>query len=123
MKKRFLAMTLLLAMALTLCVSAAPRYDEASSCKPYLNFSGTTANCSVSAEGSRGVSINVTMTLYHVVNGKDVKVKSWPSLAGTTSMDYTGTYTEAVSGDTYKLAVSGTVGTDKVSNSVTVRCP
>lgn len=123
MKKRFLAMTLLLAMALTLCVSAAPRYGGTTYAEPSILFSKTTANCAVEVSGEKGDSINVTMTLYHVVNGKDVKVKSWPSLTGTTSMDYTGTYTGAVSGDTYKLAVSGTVGTDKVSNSVTARCP
>lgn len=123
MKKRFLAMTLFLAMILTLGVSAAPRYGEASHAAVYLSFQGTKASCSVDAGGAKGDSINVTMTLYHVVNGKDVKVKSWPSLTGTTSMDYTGTYTGAVSGDTYRLAVSGTVGTDKVSNSVTARCP
>lgn len=123
MKKRFLAMTLLLAMALTLCVSAAPRYGGMAYAEPDLTFNKTTAYCVVEVSGAKGDSINVTMALYHVVNGKDVKVKSWPSLAGTTSMDYTGTYTEAVSGDNYKLAVSGTVGTDKVSNSVTVRCP
>lgn len=122
MKKRFLAMTLLLAMALTLCVSAAPRYGDTAYAEPDLTFSGATANCAVEAWGDSGTSINVTLTLYHMVNGKAIQVKQWPGLTGTTSMDYTGYYDYAVPGDQYKLTVTGTVGRDSVNNSVLATC-
>lgn len=122
MKKRFLAMTLLLAMALSLCVSAAPRYDESARAEVYLNFDGTTASCSVDARGDSGISINVNLTLYHMVNGKAIQVKQWSGLTGTTSMDYTGYYNYAVPGDQYKLTVTGTVGRDHVNNSVLATC-
>lgn len=43
MKKRFLAMTLLLAMALSLCVSAASRYGDTAYADLTLAFNGTEA--------------------------------------------------------------------------------
>lgn len=122
MKKRLLAVTLFLAMALTLCASAAPRYDDATCANVYLNFDGTTASCSVDTRCAAGASINVTLTLYHMVNDKAIQVKQWSGLTGTTSMDYTGYYDYAVPGDQYKLTVTGTVGRDKVDNSVLATC-
>lgn len=124
MKKRILAATLFLAMALALCASAAPapHYDDAFFCKPYLSFDGRTAACSIGVEADTGAAIKASLTLYHIVDGKEVFAKSWPNLKGTTSLDFTGYYYVAVPGDQYKLTATATVGRDEVTNSVTATC-
>lgn len=124
MKKRILAMTLLLALALPLGAGAIPYYDDTAYCDGYLSFSGTTAVCTISVGGSEGDSITGTMKLYQVVNGKDEFVKSWPSLKGTTSLEFTGRVYNGESGGKYKLTVSAVVNGKTIhGRDVTATCP
>lgn len=92
MKKRFAATTLalLVLMAITTNVLAAtPRWATTTVCNPTLIFKDTTATCSVDTRALTGSSISMTMTLYKVVNGKDVAVTSWSGLTGTTRLNVT----------------------------------
>lgn len=129
MAKRFLSMAVLVAVLLSLGITASARWDESYRCTPSLVFSGRSASCSASVvPTSPDATISASMTLYRVNgNGTLSTCATWPTRTGTGYVSLSGTYTSAQSGNTYRLVVSGTVqdssGTYPVSASVTAVCP
>lgn len=121
MKKRVLSLTLVLALMLSVCASAAtPRYTEVRTCHPRLSFQGASAICKVEVETyGDSVDVSLTMTLYHS-SGR--LLASWPvTRTGTTTQTYPVTI-----GESYTLTVIGTVsgsnGTDNINLSVSAEC-
>lgn len=122
MKKRFAAMTLALLMLMAITASALevqPRWATTTVCNPTLTFKDTTASCSVDTRALTGSSISLSMTLYKVVDGKDIAVTSWSGLTGTTRLNVTKTST-VTKGYTYKLVASVTVSSDKGTDNISV---
>lgn len=127
MQKKLTAMTLALLLMLSVtanALSVEPRYNVTASCVPTMTFTGTTANCKADIRAQRGSAISGTLTLYHVVNGKEVEVTHW-SLSGTTNLSTTKT-SSVTKGETYKLTISVTVngpgGRDNITQSTTKKC-
>lgn len=116
-RKRIPVLFLALALVLSMAASAAPRYAVTSRCEPKLSITGTTAQCGLRVTAQKGSSITGTLTLYR----GSTPIKTW-DIDETTSVSFSDTYT-VTKGYTYKLVadltVSGTGGTDKVSEYVT----
>lgn len=119
MKKRIMGIVLVLALALSVCVSAAPRYDDGTYVYPMLDFEGTTAVCALAVDAARGASIKATLTLSYS-NGK--KLKAWSNLTDTTYMGFEGTCSVS-SGETYTLTATVVVDGQTITKSTTATCP
>lgn len=100
MKKRLISLLFVFAVVMSLMANAA---IQATQVRPTLTFSGTTATCGVTVMDS-GKAIDATMELWY----GSTLVDSW-SGAATSRLTLTGTHS-VVSGRTYTLTVSGTVG-------------
>ena len=117
MRKRVLALTLVLAFVLGLTVQAAPLRAP----RLYMNltFSGTTATCSASVRADNATdTISMTVKLWQGATC----LKTWTaSGTGSASLSKTATVTR---GKTYKLTVNATInGVAKPQQSVTRTCP
>lgn len=119
MKKRIMGIVLVLALALSVCVSAAPRYGDATTVNPTLDFQGTTAVCWLEVDAPRGTAITATLTISRS-NGK--KVKAWSNLTDTTYMGFEGTCSVS-SGETYTLTATVVVDGQTITKSTTATCP
>ena len=117
MKKRILALAVLLIRALDMSVQAAEQ--RATAPKPRLAFSGTTANCSVRYIcDSSSDEVEATLTLYQGTTYVD----SW-SGSGTGTVSVSGSC-RITSGKNYKLVLEYSVnGSAKPSVSATGVCP
>lgn len=130
MKAKVVSLVMLMALVLSLGLSAgaaeiSPQWDEGNRCTPVLTFSGTTANCVAKIVAADSTAkINATMTLYRInANGSQTRVASWTSLTGTGRLDVSKTYSPAVSGAKYHLAVSGTIAGKPFSAYQNKTCP
>lgn len=135
MKARICSVSLLVALLLSLSVGASaagnivPLYDSAARCTPVLSFSGRTSICSGTIKAKESSArITATMTLYRVNSNTSLStVASWPAVTGTGSIYLSKTYSKAVSGNTYRLVLSGTVkdstGTHSISSYAQAQCP
>ena len=100
MRKRVLALALIFALLLSMTAFAAePRVGVAT---PALQFSGTTAYCSV-AVSDPGADINVTLTLYRGWS----TIASW-SGSGTSYVRVSGS-AAVKDGLEYRLVATGTI--------------
>lgn len=99
MKKRFISLLLILALMMSLTANAA---IQAAQVRPTLTFSGTTATCKAVISGVG--TIDATMELWY----GSTLIDSW-SDSDSTCLTLTGLHS-VVSGRTYTLTVSGTVG-------------
>jgi len=99
--KRFTAILAAVVLVFTMCVSAFAVEPRATTARPTLSFSGTTANCSVVIT-SYGDDIEATMELWRGAT----LVDSW-SDEGTSMLTIKGSCT-VTKGVTYTLKVSGT---------------
>ena len=116
MKRRIVPVVLVLIMAVSLCTSAHAA-ARASQTIPVLTFSGTTANCRVSIVEA-GKEINATLELWY----GNTLVDSWSDTA--TSRLVISESHSVVSGRTYTLKVTGTIGGAAISSiPVTGTCP
>ena len=116
MQRRVLsvAIALMLMISLSVPVFAQARAD---SVMPSINFSGTTANCSVTISAI-GKNINANLELW--CNGS--MVDSW-SKSGYHTIVITGSH-YGISGREYVVKVTGTIGNDSiVSYPVSAVCP
>lgn len=117
MKRRVLALTILLILAFTMSAQAIEL--RAISAKPRLTFDGTTALCSATCKGAGSSDkIDVTLTLYQ----GSTYVDSWNN-SGTGRV-YLSKECQVKSGKEYKLELVYSVnGTEMPSVCVTNRCP
>ena len=107
MKTRFKVIALLLLLGiLSSTAMAATRADQT----PFLSFSGTTANCSVSIK-ALGKYIDATLELWQ----GSTLVDSWHN-TGNNKVYISGTHSNCTPGVTYTLTVTGTIG------GVTITC-
>lgn len=116
MKKKAIAMFCSLMLIVVLC---APAYAATKSnyAFPTLSFTGTTANCSVTAS-ELGQNISLTLKLWCGNSLVAMWIKS-----GTSFVQISKTCA-VVSGNTYTLEASGTVGGAAISSvPVTATCP
>ena len=116
MKRRIVPVVLVLVMAVSMC-TAAHAAARAVTVTPTLSFSGTTANCSVSITKA-GKEIDVTLELWC----GSTFIDSWSA----TAMNYVriSESHSVVSGRTYTLKVTGTVGGETISSiPVSGTCP
>ena len=113
MKKRFIAVGLILVMFLSIQVLAA---QVRSQVIPSLSFSSTTANCAVTVVDP-GAEIDIELTLWY----GNTKVASWnDSGTSVVSIDET---CRVVKGRTYTLTVTGTINNEDITPiSVTKTC-
>ena len=117
MKKRVLAAVLILVLAISMCTSAFAVSPRATTFSPTITFSGTTANCRVNIVEA-GKYIDANLELWY----GNTLVDSWPG-SGTSVVRITGSC-NVVSGRTYTLKVTGTVGGDTITaSSVNATCP
>ena len=117
MKKRICSIMLLIALLIPLSAQAVtPRKPKVI---PYINFSGTTATCSVSVIcDSTKDAISLTAKLY---NGSTC-IATWTE-SGTGSLNFSRTKT-VQRGKTYKLTADVTInGTALATASTTGTCP
>lgn len=117
MRKRVLALTLVLALGLGFTVQAAPL--RAPRLYPNLTFSGTTATCTASVRADNATdTISMTVKLWQGATC----LKTWTaSGTGSASLSKTTTVTR---GKTYKLTVDATInGVAQPQQSVTRTCP
>lgn len=114
-------MTVKRAIIVVLCIlllGAIPAYaaeTRAIPVTPTLTFDGTTASCGVTVS-SYGNSISVDLELWC----GDTLVNEWTK-AGTSVVSISKTCT-VISGKAYTLRVSGTVGNELISGSVSKKC-
>lgn len=116
MKKKAIAAFFALMLIVSLC---APTYAATKSNPviPELSFTGTTANCFASASGS-GQNISLTLKLWCGNSLVAMWIKS-----GTSFVQISKTCA-VVSGNTYTLEASGTIGGAAISSvPVTATCP
>lgn len=87
------------------------QYVALSMLDPTIKFSGKRVTCEVFAKAKdKTAKITLSMTLYEVSSsGSMTKVAGWSNLAGTGQVSTSKTYSNAVSGRTYRLAVNATV--------------
>lgn len=129
MRKRILSMAMLVAVLFSLGISASARWDGAHQCVASLNFSGRTASCHATITATEhNAKVTATMILYRVnSNGTLSTCATWPAKSETGYLALTGKYSSAVSGNTYRLVISGTVkdstGTHPISAYCQARCP
>lgn len=120
MKKRITALTLLLAMCMTLCAHAVePRTWNDFTCRPIFSVSGTTATGKVTVRATDSTAkITITATLY--ADGSSLA--TW-----TTSGTGSATLNKSLTKDTiskgncelkYTVTVRGSAGYDTVTDSV-----
>lgn len=116
MKKHFLVLSMALILVICLSVSSFAAI-KVNSIEPSLSFSGTTANCGLKIYSS-GNYIDATITLYY---GSTV-VDSW-SKTGNSYIKISDS-TAVISGRTYTLEVTGTIGGVAITcNPITKTCP
>ena len=115
MKKRFITISLVIVLLISLCTSVYAVESRTQQVFPSLSFSGTTANCSVSVYGDS--KIEVTLELK---NGTKL-VDSW-SDSETNYVMLSGSH-KVVSGQTYTLVASGTINGRAFNTSVSGTCP
>lgn len=116
MKKRFLALSILVVLVLTIGAQAVELRSVTS--RPALSFSGTTAYCSVECGGKSTDTVRATLTLYQGTT----RVGSW-SKSGTGSVFVDGSCS-VERGKSYKLVVTHTInGKSQSSDSITKTCP
>lgn len=116
MKRRIVPFVLVLILAISLCTTAFAA-ARAVTVIPTLSFSGTTANCSVNAT-KLGKEISLTLELWC---GKTL-IDSWSDSA-TSRLTISESH-RVVSGKTYTLKVTGTIGGEAISSTpVTGTCP
>ena len=119
MKKRITALTLLLAMCMTLCAHAVePRTWNDFDYRPILSVSGTTATAKVTVTAESTAKITITATLY--ANGSSLA--TWTT-SGTGSATLSKSWTkDAISKGNceleYTITVRGSAGYDTVTDSV-----
>lgn len=130
MKTKVLSLIMLMALVLSLGLSAgateiSPQWETGNSCSPVLSFSGRTANCVAKVVAANSsAKINATMTLYRInANGSRTQVATWANLTGTGRLDVSKTHSPVVSGSTYHLVISGTVGGEPISAYQSKTCP
>ena len=129
MVKRILTMALVVAVLFSLSLSASARWDGADQCSVSLSFWGSTASCSaIITANERTAKVTASISLYRVnSNGTLSNCATWPVKTGTGKLSLSGSYSRAVSGNTYRLIVSGTIkdstGTHSISASDTEVCP
>ena len=97
MKKRFITISLVIVLLISLCASVYAVESRTQQVFPSLSFSGTTANCSVSVYGDN--KIEVTLELK---NGTKL-VDSWSS-SGTSYVMLSGSH----NGRTFNTSTTGT---------------
>lgn len=104
MKRRICAMAAVLALILSMSVSAAA--PRAVTPTPYLTFSGTTATCKVSVWGDYSTDrVSVTVELRH---GGDL-LTSWTQ-SGSGQVLFSKTYSKGIEkGEAYTMVVNYTV--------------
>lgn len=112
MKKRALALAIILAFALGITAFAA---EQMTKIEPDLFFSGTTAHCSVSVT-EPNANITATVELYY----GNTKLRTW-SGSGTHAVYVGGTHT-VVKGNTYLLVAYGDVDGVPFYETVTGTC-
>jgi len=112
LKKRSLALILVIVLATTITAQAAQA--RLNHVIPMLSFSGTTANCEADVTANRtSDEIDVTMTLWQ----GNTPLKSWVT-SGTGSVFLSKTYS-VEKGKTYTLTVDATInGTAQARQSV-----
>lgn len=129
MIKRVLPMTLLVAFALSLCLTASARWENSHQCVAALTFSNKTATCSAIITATEpNAKITASISLYRVnSNGSLSSCMTWPSKTGTGKLSLSGYYSHAVSGNTYRLVISGAVKDSSGSHSISTyrqaKCP
>lgn len=129
MTKRILSMAMLVAVLFSLSINASARWDGTYRCVPSLSFSGHSATCSASvAPTEHNAKVTASMILYRVnSNGTLSTCATWPTKSETGYLALTGKYSSAVSGNTYRLVISGTVkdstGTHPISTYQQAKCP
>ena len=117
MKKSMIAITLVAAILLCLCVPAFAIDARADMVSPNLSFSGANANCSCTITAI-GKSINATLQLWQGNN----LIATWP-LSGT-SYAGNGGSVPATRGLTYTLKIVGVIGGEIINTSdVNGTCP
>ena len=117
MRKRVLALTLVLALVLGFTVQAAPL--RAPRLYPNLTFSGTTATCTESVRADNATdAVSMTVKLWQGASC----LKTWTaSGTGSASLSKTATVTK---GKTYKLTVDAKInGVAQPQQSITRTCP
>lgn len=137
MKAKVCSMLLLVALALSLGISAgaanggeiSPQYDAAAYCTPVITFTGRNATCSLSIRAKESAGkITATMTLYKIEsNGVLTRKAGWSNLTGTGRLDVSKPYSGTTPKCNYRLSVSGTIkdstGTHPISAYRDVYCP
>ena len=113
MKKRVVAMVLVLLFALSMTAYAAE--SRASGYTPNLTFDGTTANCKVLIS-EPGAEIEVTLTLYRTLS----RIGSWS--ASGTSYVVINEECEVKNGLEYRLVATGTIDGIPFSKEVAGTC-
>lgn len=122
MKKRLLAVALVVALVFSLNVNAFARWNSTESCEPRLSITGSTATCKLEVETNNS-SDKISAKL-ELKNPSGRVVKTFGGLTGTGYLSYSNTYSPVSTG-TYTLVatvtVTGTNGNDTivVSTSVT----
>lgn len=119
MRQKVTAIVMALTLLFALNVSAAPRYNETRTCRAYLSFTGTTANCSIRVKGSSGDAIEATLVL---CDKQGNEIMTWSDLSGTSSLSFSGK-ASVVRGQTYTLTASATVEGESISGNSTLTCP
>ena len=112
MKKRVVALILVLTFALSITAFAAERLTKI---KPTLDFTGTTAHCAFTVTDV-GADITATLELYY--GGS--KLKTW-SGSGESYLSIGGSHT-VVKGNTYLLVAYGDVDGVPFYETVTGTC-
>ena len=120
-KRRALVLSVILALALSVCAGAVPRYDDGVKVTATLSYSDTTARCGIKVEVEGGSSVKANMTLFHVVGTVATEVHSWFGLTGSGGLNYSDTFT-VTQGETYRLTASATVNGKTYTNSIDVPC-
>lgn len=116
MKRKLFVSFVVIIILLTMCLTASAE-QKTVTVSPNLYFVGTTANCSVMIS-IPGKYIDATLTLKY----GNTEVDSWHKTGNGYVYIY-GT-ANAVSGRTYSLEVTGTIGGESInSNPVSVMCP
>ena len=133
MKRKAFSMVLLVALVLSIGLTASaaapetvsPQWENYSRCEPKLTFTSSTANCDLYIKANdSNAKINATMTLYRInANGSRTQVATWPNLTGTGQLSASKTHFPVVSGSTYHLVISGTVGGEPISAYQSKTCP
>ena len=114
MKKRISVVFVFLVLCMLVSIPAFAA-QKASMVEPSLSFTGTTANCSVSIT-ALGKTISATMELWH----GSTRLASW-SDNGTSLLSLSETY-PVVSGLSYTLKVSGTIGSAPFNTELSAVC-